>query len=348
MKIAILGAGWYGCSMALELSKDFPNFLIDLYDSKNDIFQGAASNNQNRLHHGFHYPRSRETIEEIGISYYTFINKYGHLTKKVKNNYYLIEKNSHTSLDTYINIYKNFGIPFEIIDTKSIKDMVNIDLIEGGIDTKEEVIDEYLAYIYFKDQIKRQKNLSLYLNMPVNEINNSVINNLKYDLIINCTYINPNLGLISKDKKFDIKYELCVMPVIENIFKKDICITVMDGPFISACQNRDGNLSLFGVVESPYVKTLNLDELHMGNNNLIGDSIKSLLDTSRRYFKGIDKEVNIKDIYLSPKVKIKNDVNDIRVSDVTVDNNVISVLCGKISSVVLVYEQIKRLINLRV
>jgi uncharacterized protein involved in tolerance to divalent cations len=348
MKIAIIGAGWYGCSIGLELSKDFPQFLIDIYDSENDIFKGAASNNQNRLHHGFHYPRSLETIDEIKNNYAKFVSKYGHLTKKINSNYYLIEKNSKVDFNTYINTYKKFNIPFEIINIQDIKDMINIDLIEGGIRTQEEVIDENAASYYFKNKINHQPNIKLFLNNKINKIDNSNINNVKYDIIINCTYTNPNLGIVSKNKKFNLKYELCIIPVIDNIFKGDSCFTIMDGPFISGYQNSNGDLSLFGVIESPYFKTTSLNKLKKQNlydKNLINNSVESLLKTAKKYFKNIDQEVNIKHMYISPKVKIKKDTNSIRISKVIMDNNIISVLCGKISSVVSAYDEVKKFIS---
>ena len=56
MKIAILGAGWFGCHIAskLKIKND-----VDLYEKKNQILSGTSSYNTNRLHHGFHYPRSK-------------------------------------------------------------------------------------------------------------------------------------------------------------------------------------------------------------------------------------------------------------------------------------------------
>jgi hypothetical protein len=141
------------------------------------------------------------------------------------------------------------------------------------------------------------------------------------------------------------------MPVIDNVFKDNVCFTIMDGPFVSAYQTSNQGLSLFGVLESPYFKTTNLDELELKNlynKTDITDSVQSLLNTAKKYFKGINQEANVKHVYFSPKVKIRDDIDSLRTSGVIIDNNVISVLCGKISSIVSVYEQVKRLIDLQV
>ena len=59
-KIAIIGGGVFGCTIAWILAKN--NHLVDLYEKKEDIFMAASGINQYRLHRGYHYPRSKETI----------------------------------------------------------------------------------------------------------------------------------------------------------------------------------------------------------------------------------------------------------------------------------------------
>ena len=70
MKIAIIGAGWFGCHIAYELMND--GHEIKIYEKENDIFLGASGFNQNRLHLGFHYPRSFITREQSkkGFKYF--------------------------------------------------------------------------------------------------------------------------------------------------------------------------------------------------------------------------------------------------------------------------------------
>jgi hypothetical protein len=48
---------------------------------------------------------------------------------------------------------------------------------------------------------------------------------------------------------------------------------------------------------------------------------------------------------LSPKVKLREDINDLRTTSIVRDGCVISVLCGKISSIVSTYELVKREID---
>ena len=55
MKIAIIGAGFFGSTIALKLSEQH---TVHLYEKENNILNGASKVNQFRFHMGFHYPRS--------------------------------------------------------------------------------------------------------------------------------------------------------------------------------------------------------------------------------------------------------------------------------------------------
>ena len=63
-KICIVGAGFFGISIALILSKN-KNYQIDLYERKKEILSETSLKNQQRFHLGYHYPRSKKTINEI-------------------------------------------------------------------------------------------------------------------------------------------------------------------------------------------------------------------------------------------------------------------------------------------
>ena len=61
-KIGIVGAGIFGCSIALELQKD--GHLVTIIEQDSDIMLRASKNNHNRIHYGYHYPRSLETTKQ--------------------------------------------------------------------------------------------------------------------------------------------------------------------------------------------------------------------------------------------------------------------------------------------
>lgn len=339
MKFAVIGAGFYGCSIALSLSEDYPNANIHLFEKESDIFKGAASNNQHRVHKGFHYPRSVDTIDQILNVYNSFKSKYSHLIKTVDKNYYVIDEDSKVSLQDYIDVYSQYNINYRKIGLEEVEPYMYTDIIQGGVITDEEVINLKDFKDYFTEQVRQRNNITINLNSTFNDFS-------AYDFVINCTYENPNLGLT--DNKFEIKYESCVIPVVNNFFKDDVCITVMDGPFVSAYQDGAGNLTLSSVLYTPYFKTDSYSELkeklRQDRSKIMRDEILPLMLHAAQYFKNMD-HVDILKVYLSPKIKIKNDTNDLRTTDYRKEGNVISVLCGKISSIVYIYDLIKKEID---
>lgn len=61
-KIAVAGAGIYGTSIALGLAN--AGHSVTLYDPLG-VLRAASAINQFRIHSGYHYPRSSDTITEL-------------------------------------------------------------------------------------------------------------------------------------------------------------------------------------------------------------------------------------------------------------------------------------------
>ena len=84
MKIAIIGAGIYGCHLALCLKNQGNS--IDVYDMSSDLFSGASTHNSFRIHKGYHYPRSGKTREMCKLDEVEFLKYYSHLTSSEQAN----------------------------------------------------------------------------------------------------------------------------------------------------------------------------------------------------------------------------------------------------------------------
>ena len=63
--ICILGGGFYGCYIAKKIKENFKNVRIEIFEKNDEIISEAGQNNQYRLHLGFHYPRSIQTINKL-------------------------------------------------------------------------------------------------------------------------------------------------------------------------------------------------------------------------------------------------------------------------------------------
>ena len=110
MKIAVIGSGFYGSSLAIVLSKYHD---VDLYEKENRIFNGASSCNQFRFHSGYHYPRSQKTVNEINKSTKDFLSFYGKSVFNKTKNYYAIAKDSKVNFNKYSKFLKKNNLYFE-------------------------------------------------------------------------------------------------------------------------------------------------------------------------------------------------------------------------------------------
>jgi L-2-hydroxyglutarate oxidase LhgO len=82
--ICIIGGGFYGCYIAKRIKENFKNINIEIYEKNTDLITEAGRNNQYRLHLGFHYPRSIETIKQTQEGSKIFINEFKNFISKPK------------------------------------------------------------------------------------------------------------------------------------------------------------------------------------------------------------------------------------------------------------------------
>lgn len=340
MRVAIIGSGIYGCFIALKLKEMF-NSNITIYEKNSDIMSAAIMNNQHRLHQGYHYPRSKETINECLESYDNFLMDFNDCIEKIDNNFYLIHKNSYVNYEEYINIYKNLNLNFEIIDKNIFfnnEKYVRKEDITGIIKVEEKTIKLDILKRTIKDKLKNS-NIEIILN---SKITNKEICEFKkeYDYVINCTYNDFNLNLINKK---EIKHELCSLLLIDNYFDKNKSYTIMDGNFVSIYSNGYDKHTISSVKETPFLK-FDDDELEFYSKNINNifndlDVKKKILEDAEKYF--IIDDSKIHSHYLTIKTKEKYDTNDKRETFYIKEDNYISIFCGKISSIYVLWKKLK-------
>ena len=103
-KIAIIGGGLFGSTIYITLKRK--GYDCTLFERNNDLLLGASTNNLNRVHFGYHYPRDDQTAKQSYNGYVSFKKFYkGTIIKDFKN-YYLIAENSKVNLKDYLKFCK--------------------------------------------------------------------------------------------------------------------------------------------------------------------------------------------------------------------------------------------------
>ena len=335
--LMIVGAGWMGCHLAYILKN--LGFKVKLFEKKK-IFNGMSGANTNRLHMGYHYPRSFQTRLQSKFGYKNFIKKYPYLVKKIKNNLiYIVKKHSLIDFQTYKKVMRSSNL--KIKETKYFnKKLSNV---EGLFKVDEAQILQEKSKKFFRSKLSKV----LYENKEIkfNEINlNKKIffDGEYFDYLIDCT-----AGQLVFHKIFDISYE----PRVTWVYKsnlKNFALMAMDGPFynIFPYNNKDYILgtpkfSKFKKINSlksavKFINNINKKEV-LKRKNLSEKEIKRTFPDFNKYFK-------FKDYFFS-LTTIFNSKSDNRPTLVKKKNNLIFVLGGKIDTIFEAEKEVVKILN---
>tara|TARA_B100001057_G_C22849715_1_gene950487 strand:+ start:1244 stop:2287 length:1044 start_codon:yes stop_codon:yes gene_type:complete len=346
MKIAVIGAGFFGSTIAIKLSK---KHSVDLFEKQNDILNNASKINQFRFHLGFHYPRSYKTLKEINSSYKLFINFFSSKVLGKTQNYYAVaNKGSKVSYKNYIKILKKFKLNYQISKTK-------FPHISNLILTNEKILN----YFKFKDILKKKilkSNVNLFLNM---ELRRKDVKN--YDKIIVCTYSSNNqiIEKLSSNKGLTKhKYEL-IEKIIVKLPKeyKQKSYVVVDGKFV--CLDpylgtkyhllSDVKYSKIEVIKKykPLFKSSKKKYLNNDiNKKLKVSNFKKFIAHSSHYLPFLKEAKYVGSFFTIRTLKLNVEKTDERTGNIeNIDKKFLSILSGKWNTCVHVANKLEKLLS---
>lgn len=349
-KIAVIGGGIFGVTAAIKLTES--GFDVSLYEKNKDIMMAASGINQYRLHSGYHYPRSKDTISSCIDSLSSFKQEYGEALINDVNHYYCIAKEgSLTSGDDFISVCKENGLKYEIAELE----IVNKDSVSLCIKAEESLIDINKLKSICKKRIK-DLNIKVFLGK---EVKREDLND--YDFVIIATYANLNEVLEENNMKGlgrDYQFELCEKPVVklpENFKNKSV--VVMDGPFMCIDPLGDTELFVMGNVVHAIHQT------NIGETPVIDEKFKNLLnngivtspsitnfdkfiESAKKFIPEIDRAEHVGSMYTIRTVLPKLDKTDDRPTIVNkINKKTITIFSGKIGNCVQSANQVVKLVK---
>ena len=111
-KIAVAGAGIYGATAAIRLAEQ--GHTVHLFDPLG-VMRAASAINQYRVHAGYHYPRSPETIRETLEARAEFIAAFEPAIVRNSKHFYAIpKKDSRTPPDLYEKVMAEHRLPLPL------------------------------------------------------------------------------------------------------------------------------------------------------------------------------------------------------------------------------------------
>jgi len=334
MKISIIGAGLFGMSIAIKLSEKYD---VTIFEKNKDVMLEASMCNHNRVHFGYHYPRSIETSKQSLEGYNLFYENFKDSIYSNFPNYYMIEKNSKISSDDYIKFcqYLKLSIKDEFPNIN-----INKDNIVSSFLTNEPIFDFNSIK---KTILNKSKNINIFFNTKITDKNQLE----DFDVVINTSYSDlNNIKNIFNIPNNKLRFQDVVIPVFEFEHPK-IGLTIMDGEFCSILPN--GNkLNSFLLYNVKY-SVLNQNEgfaYEYDINYKLENEIDEIYNMSKNYFNFLDESKHVDYLRTIRTIPINDDDGRMSVFDINIVDNkkIISVLSGKITTCCDIAEQISKII----
>ena len=353
-KIAIIGGGLFGVTTYITLKKN--GYDCTLFEKKRDLLLGASTNNLNRVHFGYHYPRDDKTVNQSYKGYTSFRKLFKEAIIKDFKNFYLIAEKSKVNLKNYLKFCKRNKLEFNEITKSKIGFTLN--KIEGGIKVKEPIYDWKLIKKKTKSILKKFKKNKINLNEKVLDIKKSkkfkLISNKKnynFDVIIDASYEQSNALINNFKNSNERKYQLVVVfEFISKNFKK-MGLALMDGNFFSFLPKGKENKHLLYHVKHSIIRESVRREYPKKWNKIsnyksvIQKSKKLILRDFKSYFPDLQISIT-KNIYVNPRVLLKNvEKNDRRISKINeITKNYFQIFSAKVDhSVDISFKILKKL-----
>ena len=325
-KIAIIGAGWYGCHTALTLKQ--LGFDPHVFEREKDVLTAASGNNQFRLHLGFHYARHYDTRIQSRNGYQRFVERYPTLTKEWKhgNIYSVPALDSLVDFKTYKLIMTASGIEFNEMPNPSWSTG-----LAGSVACAERVILTQTARDYFKNKLGSILRLDTPVLMVEDKGTEIIVNGESFDFVIECTW-----GHFKKIRS-DIFYEPTVL-LYYSTKENFPAFTLVDGPLASVYPTeKPGIYTLSSVVHTP----LKMFSSSSQARNYIDEEftasalklkVAAMEDHIIKYIPNFSDMFT----YEAPQLAIKTKIigaSDDRSCSVTRNGRLISVMSGKIDTI---------------
>ena len=309
-RCAVVGGGIYGITTATKLKVS--GYDVDLYESDSQILNRASGINQYRLHRGYHYPRSIDTIESCKTNEDSFIKYYNQsiVDGDIKHYYSIASEESLITAQEYLTVLDDAGLEWKIVDT-----LPNCDLT---IEVDEKLYDPNMLRMLCRKRLYGN-GINVHLSKKVGKQDG-------YKHTIYSTYSSLN---DFTDEKQDYQFELCEKPLLKLPKKyKDKSIVIMDGPFMCFDPYSDTGYHLAGNVvhaihasnigKKPKIPAVYEEYLNKGVvKKPKYTNIDRFIESAKKFFPEIEESEYIGSMYTTRTVLPYKDETDERPTIVT-------------------------------
>lgn len=367
MRVAIIGAGIFGITLALKFSRK--GHEVILFEKEKEIMTKVSMINHFRHHYGYHYPRSKKTALESIKGRKTFEEEYGDCIIPYFPTYYSIVNKEEGTLTTpaqYLTFCEEMNLPYKIIPTP--EKIINSKRIAMTLLVPERAFDPFELKKLCLDKLKNSE-VDLRVNTEIVEGDVSSERKIlkikkvlrevpgkdfeyekEFDCVINATYANMNkvkkaLG-IPRDKRQYELLELIQIKIPGELFGA----MNMDGEFTSVMPMGKNGLYTIAHAKGSVIKRIISEDFddQIESFGKFQSNKDKIMEVAINDFPILKKGKIIKSMFITKTVKINVDETDERHSEIfNHGNNIYSVFAGKVITCVDIANKILEMAELK-
>ncbi len=350
--IIVIGAGLFGLSTAIVLAEQ--GYSVTVIEKELDVLRGASLVNQNRIHYGYHYPRSLNTGREALLGLDSFKAYYGKSIVTNFEKYYAIARSgSQTSVSEFEFFCKELNI--SITPQYPDQAFLNRDLVDACWRVYEPVFDYHALRTEIITRLVSLRRIKVLRNAVVKKIKTGTtitvtLGNgyaLEGSFLVNATYSGLNEILtLAGAVPLRAKYQLLVLPILKALQPVMPCgVTIMDGQFCSLVPR--------GFTQDEYILShvaRSVVDSHIGDRspewNVVDLGYENDIIKEANRFYPILSNMVWRESWITTKMILPNqEVDDARPTLVMKHaDNIVSVFSGKVTTCISAANQIKDLL----
>lgn len=352
LPVAIIGGGFYGCSIAEFLAQR--GVEVVLFEQHGELLTRASYNNQARLHGGYHYPRSFSTAYRSRLNFSRFLHDYRPaIATNFTKLYAIARSRSKVSPRQFESFCEQIDAPLKPAPDH-ITRLFSPRLVAAVYETEEYAFDAAVLRRMLIERLARTS-VKVKLNCKIAalkagtdladpvELLTDTGNSIQVSHVFNCTYsgLNSISGLTSTQHQ--LKHEITELALVELPERlQNMSVTVMDGPFFSFMPFPDRALStLTHVRYTPHGSWLE-SARYRPNPYAIADTVEQqtnfgfMIRDAQRYLPCLQETVHRDSLFEVKTVLVKNEGDDGRPILFEIDPvrpQIVSILGSKIDNI---------------
>lgn len=234
----VIGAGYYGCRLALHLCKALDAPVL-LYDRANAILGRASYVNQARVHGGYHYPRALDTALTSRRFFERFLSEHSEAITWNTLSVYAIAQGSKVSPRQFELVCQEIGARLSPAPSR-VSSLFDARLIDASYLAEEFAFNAKVIKAQLDRRLEEADSLTVTLGAPARILGRDS-SGVELEIagervharyVLNCTY--SDLDSVGVKLRTPLRKELAEIAIIRPPGElSGYSVTVMDGPFFS-------------------------------------------------------------------------------------------------------------------